>query len=98
MALSLCSFGRSFLCPVLCRPRSVRRVVRAFLAARRRWPDGRLVVGLRSVEWVTPGGFCGLLLSGFGPREWIVVDWFFAHRLAWLAWCLFPSVRRGWDF
>jgi hypothetical protein len=64
MALSLCSFGRSFLgCPSglpSCRSPSLRRVVRAFRAARRRWPSGRL-----SVAWSSP-------LPGVLPRTWSV--------------------------
>lgn len=94
--VSLCSFGRSFLAPVVCSSPSPRRVFRAFLAARRRFPCGHLVVGLRSVGWYD-GDACALLLSGFGPREFCAVDWLFSHRLGWLAWCLFPSVRAGWD-
>lgn len=73
---SVCSFGRDF---VGCasglpssRSPSLRRVLRVFLAARRRWPAGRLVVSLGSVRWDVDGS-CGVMLSlgrdGFGRPD-----------------------------
>ncbi len=63
---SLCSFGRSLVWPVSSgvRPRPrLRRAVRAFLAARRRWPAGRLgVLGLNLV-WRVDG--CAALMWGW---------------------------------
>lgn len=70
--MRLCSYGRDFLSPVSSRA-SFSRVWRAFCAARRRWPSGRLSVSLRGglcVRWLVPGGvcppggdLCGLLLA-----------------------------------
>ena len=59
--MRLCSWSRSFLMPVpLGRgpAPSLRRVVRAFLAARRRWPSGRISVRARQICWVVPAGRC----------------------------------------
>lgn len=49
-SLRFCSFGPDHLSPVIGRSRSVRRLVRLVLAARRRWPHGRLVLRV-SVEF-----------------------------------------------
>jgi len=40
--MRLCSFGRSGLVPFIGRSASFRRALRLLLAARRRWPAGRL--------------------------------------------------------
>lgn len=63
MRFSLASFGRSGLD---CRSSrfTVRRAVRLFLAARRRWPAGRLAYSRRlSLRWEYDGGMCGVLIS-----------------------------------
>lgn len=67
--MRLLSFGRSFLYPVGSVAASPRRVLRAFVAARRRWPSGRLSVGLSGLRWMVPEGvrppgseLCGLLV------------------------------------
>lgn len=44
MRFALCSFGRSLLNPTSSPRASLRRTVRAVLAARSRWPGGRFVL------------------------------------------------------
>lgn len=76
MRLSLCSFGRSLLCPVAGRV-SLRRVVWSFRAAASRWPGGHLALrghadrwgGSLSLLWVVADGSTGLLLSGLSYGE-----------------------------
>lgn len=73
MALSVASFGRSFLVLYSARRPSWRLAFRALAAARLRWPDGRLSVGRAfgggvSVRWMVPGfevsgeGCCGVMV------------------------------------
>jgi hypothetical protein len=88
--LSLCSWSRSFLWPVPAgrgRAPSARRVVRAFLAARRRWPAGRLSLRLGQLCWSVPAGRCppGSDLVG-RSLSWPVPAWVDAAR---------PSALRG---
>lgn len=92
--MRLSSFGRSLL---RCHSSrfSFRRALRLFLAARRRWPAGRLSFNGWSLAWVLSDGCCGVLLSGGWPG--CVLDALFRWRLSYVAWLLFPSVRRGWD-
>lgn len=67
--MRLCSFGRSLLVPSFrVRPVSVRLAFRAFVAARRRWPLGRLSVGVSTLRWLDVDGCCGLLLEWELPR------------------------------
>lgn len=64
--MRLSSFGRSFLvCLSGGRP-SPRRVLRCFLAARRRWPSGRLVLRWSGADWVVDGCFGVCLWWGRG--------------------------------
>jgi hypothetical protein len=98
MSLSLCSFGRDSLSAISCSSPSWRRVLRAFLAARRRWPGGRLRVSLSILAWEEPDCCVGLMLSGWW-RSGRVVDALTFSRVpgaVYLAWLLFPSVRPGW--
>lgn len=76
MCLSLCSFGHDFLSPVSSPRSSLRRVVRAFLAARRRWPTGRLTFRDGSICWCV-GDYVGLMTHFGGevririwPQRW----------------------------
>jgi hypothetical protein len=104
--MDLCSFGRSFL-SVSSRPASLRRVVLAFVAARRRWPHGHLSVGLSSVRWLVDsadlglGAPCGLMVSWPSPVALDAFDRFCCDRVCgsrfhFLLWLL-PSWRRGWN-
>lgn len=74
--LSVASFGRSFLDLRSRRVGTVRCAVRVLRAARRRWPDGRLVRTLDGLMWMVPGvdardgspcEFCGALVSTIRP-------------------------------
>lgn len=65
-SVSLASWGRDFLSPVFSRRAvSVRRVVWAFAAARRRHPVGCLRVSPSGAGWFAPVGVCppGSLVS-----------------------------------
>ena len=73
MRLFASSFGRSFLSLRSGSRSSVRRALRLLLAARRRWPSGRLSVSAYSggvhVRWVS-GGCCGVLVSLYLWGRW----------------------------
>jgi len=65
--MDVCSFGRSFLDCRARRGASARFAFRVLLAARARWPEGRLSVdrGRGSVRWMVDGS-CGVMVSGAG--------------------------------
>ena len=89
MALRLVSWSRSCLMPVPLygpgRSSSVRFVVRAFLAARRRWPGGRLSVRWCGASWVCADGCVGLALRWLPPLSSRVVDYWDSLRCC-LSW------------
>lgn len=66
--MHLSSFGHTFLV-LTSGSASPRRCVRALLAARRRWPDGRLSIGWPfgfrggfQIRWLVDGS-CGVLIT-----------------------------------
>lgn len=60
--MRLSSFGRSFLVCLSGGSASPRRVVRALLAARRRWPSGSLRLRWWGCSWEAEG-CCGVLVQ-----------------------------------
>lgn len=73
--MRLCSFGRSLLDFHGSSSASWRRCLRALLAARRRWPDGRLVISL-------PGSVSSVLCAEAG----VCCGWSFLWRGLSLVW------------